>query len=182
MTTNITPNEIVDFWRAAGPERWFSAEPDFDRAIHSRFLAVHEAAAAGRLVAWETSQQGALALVLLLDQFPRNMFRGEARAFATDAMARAVADRALGHGFDQTADPAMRPFFYLPFMHSETLADQDRCVRLYETLNDPENLRYAREHRDVIEAFGRFPRRNDALGRATTPDERLFLDREDAES
>jgi uncharacterized protein (DUF924 family) len=118
--------------------------------------------------------------VLLFDQFPRNMFRGEARAFATDAMARAVADRALARGYDQTTDAMMRPFFYLPFMHSEALADQDRCVRLYQVLNDAEQLRYAVEHRDVVKMFGRFPHRNDALGRATTAAEREFLDDEGA--
>jgi uncharacterized protein (DUF924 family) len=109
------------------------------------------------------------------------MFRGEARAFATDAMARAVADRALARGYDQATDPVMRPFFYLPFMHSEALADQDRCVRLYQVLDDAEHLRYAVEHRDVIKTFGRFPRRNDALGRATTPAEKDFLENEGAD-
>ena len=100
------------------------------------------------------------------------MFRGEERAFATDAMARAVADRALARGFDLATDLTMRPFFYLPFMHSEALFDQDRCVRLYEALDDAEQLRYAREHRDVIKKFGRFPHHNRALGRSTTQAER----------
>ena len=182
MTTDITPEEVVDFWRAAGPDRWFTPDLDFDGAIRSRFFAEYEAAAAGRLAAWEETREGALALVLLLDQFPRNMFRGEARAFATDALARAVADRAFARGFDQSADLAMRSFFYLPFMHSETLADQERCVRLYDALNDAEQLRYAVEHRDVIKEFGRFPHRNTALGRVTTPAERVFLDQDNAES
>ena len=118
-------------------------------------------------------------LVLLFDQFPRNMFRGEARAFATDAMARAVADRALARGFDQATDLTMRPFFYLSFMHSEVLLDQDRCVRLYEVLDNAEQLRYAREHRDVIKKFGRFPHCNRALGRSTTQAEREFLEDDD---
>lgn len=102
------------------------------------------------------------------------MFRGDARAFATDALARAVADRALARGFDQATDPAMRPFFYLPFMHSEALIDQDRSVQLYEALGDAEQLRYATEHRDVVQRFGRFPHRNRALGRDTTPAEQAF--------
>jgi uncharacterized protein (DUF924 family)/predicted enzyme related to lactoylglutathione lyase len=171
-----TPAEILTFWREAGPDRWFADDHVFDLAVRSRFLATHEAAARGELAAWENSAEGALALVLLFDQFPRNMFRGEARAFATDAAARAVAERALARGHDRATDSTVRPFFYLPFMHSERLADQDRCVRLYEALGDAEQLRYAREHREVIERFGRFPRRNHALGRETTRAEREFLD------
>jgi uncharacterized protein (DUF924 family) len=182
MTATATPLEIATFWRDAGPGKWFTPDHDFDHTVRSKFLAVHEAAAAGRLAAWQETREGALALVLLLDQFPRNMFRGQARAFATDAMARAVAARALACGFDQATDPIMRPFFYLPFMHSEALADQDRCVLLYEALNDAEQLRYAKDHRDVIKNFGRFPGRNVALGRITTPAERAFLDDDGAES
>jgi uncharacterized protein (DUF924 family) len=175
MTVSTTPAEIVTFWREAGPDKWFADDHAFDITVRSRFLAVYEAAAAGRLAAWQESAEGALALVLLLDQFPRNMFRGAARAFATDAMARAAAESALARGFDQATDLTMRSFFYLPFMHSEALVDQDRCVRLYEALNDAEQLRYASEHRDVIKKFGRFPHRNRALGRRTTPAERKFL-------
>jgi len=114
--------------------------------------------------------------VILLDQFPRNMFRGSARAFATDALARAVANRALARGFDQETDTTMHPFFYLPFMHSELLADQDRCVELHEVFGDPERSRYAAIHLDIILKFGRFPHRNRALGRETTPAEQEFLD------
>jgi uncharacterized protein (DUF924 family) len=176
MTAAATPSEIAIFWRDAGPDKWFTPDHDFDHTVRTKFLAVYEDAAAGRLAAWQETREGALTLVLLLDQFPRNMFRGHARAFATDAMARAVADRALASSFDQATDPMMRPFFYLPFMHSEALADQNRCVRLYEVLNDAEQLRYAREHRDVIKNFGRFPGRNSALSRVTTPAERTFLD------
>ncbi len=178
MTAGITPAEIVTFWREAGPDKWFEPEHEFDLTIRSRFFAVYEAAAGGRLAAWQESREGALALVLLLDQFPRNMFRGDVRAFATDAMACAVADGALARGFDQSdrSDDACRSS-YLPFMHSEALADQDRCVRLYEApLDDAEQLRYARQHRDVINKFGRFPHRNRVLGRSTTQAERDFLD------
>jgi uncharacterized protein (DUF924 family) len=114
MTATATPLEIATFWRDAGPGKWFTPDHDFDHTVRSKFLAVHEAAAAGRLAAWQETREGALALVLLLDQFPRNMFRGQARAFATDAMARALAARALACGFDQATDPMMRPFFYLP--------------------------------------------------------------------
>jgi uncharacterized protein (DUF924 family) len=114
---------------------------------------------------------------MLFDQFPRNMFRGSARAFATDPLARAVADRALAGGFEQATDEAMRQFFYLPFMHSEALADQDRSVRLYEAFGDAELSKYAATHRDVIVKFGRFPHRNRTLGRDTAPAEQDFLDR-----
>lgn len=176
MTVRVAPAEIVSFWSDAGPDKWFEQDEGFDQAIRLRFLPTYEAAANGELAVWEESVEGALALVLLLDQFPRNMFRGNARAFATDALARAAADRALARGFDQATDLAMRPFFYLPFMHSEALIDQDRCVRLYEALGDAEQLRYATEHRDVVQRFGRFPHRNRALGRDTTPAEQAFLE------
>jgi len=171
----ITAAEMISFWRDAGPERWFEKDDDFDHAIRLRFLPVHEAAARGELAAFEASAEGALALVLLFDQFPRNMFRGSARAFATDPQARAIANRALARGFDQTTDAMMRVFFYLPFMHSELIADQDRCVRLFEALGDAEQLAYAHRHRDIVAKFGRFPHRNHALGRDTTPAEREFL-------
>lgn len=172
----ITPVEIVTFWREAGPDRWFETDEAFDQMLRSRFLVAYAAAARGELAFFEDSAEGALALVILLDQFPRNMFRGSARAFATDPLARAVADRAIIRGFDQAIDETMRIFFYLPFMHSEWLADQDRCVNLFTTLGDAEQSRYAAIHRDVIAKFGRFPHRNRALGRETTEAEREFLD------
>ncbi len=173
---NGTSAEVVSFWRTAGADRWFEVDEDFDLTIRSRFLGVHEAAARGDLAALEESAEGALALVILLDQFPRNMFRGSARAFATDALARAVANRALARGFDQETDTTMRPFFYLPFMHFELLADQDHCVELHEAFGDPERSRYAAIHRDIILKFGRFPHRNRILGRETTQAEQEFLD------
>ena len=176
MTVRVGPAEIVSFWSEAGPDRWFERDERFDQAIRLRFLPIYEAAASGELAPWEESGVGALALVLLLDQFPRNMFRGDARAFATDALARAVVDRALARGFDQATDLGLRPFFYLPFMHSEALIDQDRSVRLYEALGDTEQLRWATEHRAVVQRFGRFPGRNPALGRDTTPAEQAFLE------
>lgn len=168
--------EIVSFWRQAGPDKWFEADEDFDRTIRSRFLAIHEAAARGELAAFEETAEGALALLILFDQFSRNMFRNSARAFATDDAARAIADRALARGFDQETEATMRQFFYLPFMHSELLADQDRSLRLYEALGDPEQLKFAVTHRDIIVKFGRFPHRNRVLGRETTPAEREFLE------
>ncbi|HWG04158.1 MAG TPA: DUF924 family protein, partial [Beijerinckiaceae bacterium] len=142
--------EIVHFWREAGPDRWFAADGAFDVAIRTRFLSAHEAAARLELVAWEENAEGALALLILLDQFPRNMFRGSAHAFATDPLARWVANQALARGFDRSTDPTMRQFFYLPFMHSEDLADQDRSLQLYEELGEVEQLKYAVSHRDII--------------------------------
>jgi uncharacterized protein (DUF924 family) len=175
-TSGASPAQIVSFWRDAGSEKWFEKDEIFDRDIASRFLATHEAAACGELAAWEDTAEGALALVILFDQFPRNMFRGSVRAFATDPLARAAADRALARGFDKATERALRPFFYLPFMHSESLADQNRCLRLYETLGDAELLRFAILHRDIIVKFGRFPHRNQVMNRVTTPAEQEFLD------
>ena len=171
-----TAAEIVEFWRNAGPERWFKKDFVFDQVIRERFLAIHEAAAEGKLNAWERNAEGALALLLLLDQFPRNMFRGEARAFATDPLARAVAAGALVRGFDAQAAADMRSFFYLPFEHSEDIADQDRSIAFYKAAGDADGLKWAEIHADIIRRFGRFPHRNQSLGRSTTPEEQEFLD------
>jgi uncharacterized protein (DUF924 family) len=176
MSGEPTPADIVSFWRDAGPERWFKKDAGFDEEIRGRFLAIHEAAAAGKLTDWEASAEGALALLILLDQFPRNMFRGQARAFASDPLARAIAAGALVRGYDAQAPSAMRGFFYLPFEHSENLADQERAVAFYRTIGDADGLKWAELHADIIRRFGRFPHRNTALGRATTPEERAFLD------
>jgi uncharacterized protein (DUF924 family) len=169
------PEEIVAFWQAAGADKWFGKDDAFDAAIRERFLPTYEAAAAGRLGAWERTPEGALALLIVLDQFPRNLFRGSARIYAADPMAREAAERALARGFDHRVDPSLRTFFYLPFMHSEALADQERCVALYRAVGDADNLRYAEDHADIIRRFGRFPHRNEVLGRTTTPEEQAFL-------
>ncbi|MEJ8835875.1 DUF924 family protein [Ramlibacter sp. AN1133] len=168
------PHEVLRFWEDAGPRRWFKPDADFDARFREGFLAAHEAAAAGAMDPWLASAEGALALVLLLDQFPRNAFRGTARMYATDAKARAAADLAIRAGFDRTVPQELRQFFYLPFMHSEQLADLDRCVTLNEQVGG-ESLRYARHHRDIVARFGRFPHRNAILGRPSTPDEERFL-------
>jgi uncharacterized protein (DUF924 family) len=173
---NIAPTDVVAFWREAGRDKWFNKSDAFDAEIRRRFLATHEAAAAGRLSGWETSPDGALALLLLLDQFPRNLFRGDARTYATDPLARAIADRAVAKGFDAKVDPTLRNFFYLPFMHSEAMADQERCVALYRAAGDTENLKWAEHHADIVRKYGRFPHRNALLGRTTTPEEQAFLD------
>jgi uncharacterized protein (DUF924 family) len=176
MAKAVTADEIVSFWRAAGPDRWFNKDASFDEEVRQRFLESHEAAAAGKLTDWEQSAQGALALLILLDQFPRNMFRGDARAFVTDPLARAVAAGAIVRGFDSQVPIAMRSFFYLPFQHSEDLADQERGIAFYKAIGDVENLKWAELHADIIRRFGRFPHRNAVLGRTTTPEEHAFLD------
>jgi uncharacterized protein (DUF924 family) len=171
---NPSPRPFLDFWRAAGEKRWFNQDDGFDAALRERFLPLHEAAAAGQLAAWSATADGALALVLLLDQFPRNAFRGTPRMYATDEQARVAADAAIRAGHDHAVEAPLRQFFYLPFMHSEQLADLDRCVALNEAAGG-ESLRFARHHRDIVQRFGRFPHRNAVLGRANTPEEERFL-------
>ncbi len=170
-----TAHDVVEFWRAAGPARWYRKDEAFDRAFRDRFVTTYEAAGQGELDDWMAMPQGALALCILLDQFPRNAFRGTPLMFATDTRAREVARSALGSRFDQQVDADLRQFFIMPFMHSEDLSDQQLCVRLAKDL-PTDTLRYALEHRDIIERFGRFPHRNAVLGRATSLDEKRFLD------
>jgi uncharacterized protein (DUF924 family) len=174
--TIATADDVLAFWRAAGPKKWFAKNDAFDAEIRTRFLPTYEAAADGALADWEETPDGALALTIVLDQFPRNMFRHDARAFTADATARAVADRALARGFDRQVPSGERLFFYLPFEHSETMADQERCCALVRTLGDADLLRWAELHADVIRRFGRFPHRNAVLGRTTTPAEKVYLD------
>ncbi|MGE0719065.1 MAG: DUF924 family protein [Alphaproteobacteria bacterium] len=182
-----TPAAVLDFWLgAAGGEtrgrfrqEWFTKDPDFDATIRTAFADAVGRALAGGFAEWEATGDGTLALLILLDQFPRNLFRGTARAFAGDARARAVADRALARGCDRGRPACERIFFYLPFEHSELMADQDRSCALFGQLAGEENgasyVDYAERHRDVIRRFGRFPHRNAALGRASTPEEEAFL-------
>ncbi|WP_020180114.1 DUF924 family protein [Methylopila sp. M107] len=166
---------VAAFWRAAGFDRWFAVDPAFDALTRARLGRLHEAAAGGGLDHWDETPEGALALLILLDQAPRNMFRGGPRAFATDAIALAVAEAALARGFDRRVAKGMRWFFYLPFEHSEDPAAQALCISLFAAMNEPEGVRYAQTHADVIARFGRFPHRNDILGRSSTSDERRFL-------
>ena len=169
-------SDVLTFWRSAGDERWYKRDEAFDASVRERFLALWHKAVAGELSSWETTDDGALALVILLDQFPRNMFRGDPKAFSSDAQALDVAHRALARGADKRIEAPLLQFLYLPFMHSEDLADQSRCVDLFRTTADTENLRYAEEHADIVRRFGRFPHRNRVLGRTTTPEEQAFLD------
>ena len=168
--------EIIRFWSEAGPDRWFKKDDAFDAEIRRRFLPTHEAAAAGKLADWEATAEGALALLILLDQFPRNMFRNSARAFATDPQARAITAAALLRGFDAQVPANLRAFFYLPFEHSEVMADQEHGIALYTAAGDADGLKWAKVHHDIIARFGRFPHRNAVLGRTTTPEEAAFLD------
>ncbi len=168
--------DVLVFWQSAGPARWFAKDAAFDAEFRERFLDAHHRAARRVLDHWVDSAAGALALVILLDQFPRNCFRGSADAFATDMLAREVADRAIASGFDRAVDTGLRVFLYLPFEHSEDIADQLRAVALCRELGDANYLEYAELHRDVIARFGRFPHRNAVLSRISTPQERAFLD------
>jgi uncharacterized protein (DUF924 family) len=172
----IGPSDVLAFWRAAGPDKWFEKDPAFDAEVTARFAGLWHTAAEGGLAPWEEAPESALALVIVLDQFPRNMFRGEARTYSTDAAARSVTDRALARGFDQQVAPPERQFFYLPFMHSEDHADQERCVMLARGYGDDEFTRYAQDHAEIVRRFGRFPHRNAALRRATSAEEQAFLD------
>jgi len=172
-----TPADILAFWRDAGQAKWYTKNDAFDDEVRRRFLDLWRKAAAGQLAAWEATDDGALALVIVLDQFPRNMFRGDARAFSTDAQALEVASRAVARGADKRIDPGLVEFLYMPFMHSERLADQDRCIALFQGGGGrPDNVKFAQVHADIVRRFGRFPHRNQVLGRATTPEEQAFLD------
>ncbi len=178
MTPDLeTPSaaDVLGFWRAAGPQRWFRKDAAFDERFRTRFLAAHEAAVRGGLDTWADTAEGTLALLILLDQFPRNAFRGRARAYASDVQARGLAHQAIERGFDLQVDAQMRNFFYLPLMHSEDLADQDMAVAKTQALGE-EPLHHALVHRDIVARFGRFPHRNALLGRATTAQEQAFLD------
>ncbi len=172
------PKDVLDFWlEEIGEEGWYAGGDEIDGQCRERFLATWEAAMEGRLGLWLTSPLGALAFVILLDQLPRNMFRGDPRSFASDRHARAAAKTAIARGWDLQVPAPERQFFYLPLEHSENLVDQDRAVRLFVARMPelPEQLLHARAHREQIRRFGRFPMRNAALGRANTPEEEEFL-------
>ncbi|CAN7708259.1 DUF924 domain-containing protein [Bradyrhizobium sp. LjRoot220] len=171
-----TPADILNFWREAGRERWYKRDDAFDAQVRQRYLGLWQKAAAGELSSWEASDNGALALTIVLDQFPRNMFRGDALIYASDRLAREVVARAIDLGADKRIDPVLLEFLYMPFMHSEHLPDQLRCIELFRGTANTENKEYAEHHADIIRRFGRFPHRNRILGRETTPEEQAFLD------
>ncbi len=174
-TTNAGPETVLTFWEEAGHDRWFQKDADFDAEIRSRFSAIHHAARIGRLDHWNQTPHGALALVILLDQFSRNIFRDDPKAFENDMRALGIAHEAIRKGFDGKIAMPLRLFFYLPFEHSEQSHDQDECIRLVEKTGDEEALKWAKVHADIIARFGRFPHRNKILGRESTPAEDAFL-------
>lgn len=177
MSASIAPPiEILDFWWRAGPAKWFAQDSGFDEEIRTRFLPAIEAAQRGELGDWSEQPHSALALVLLLDQFTRNVFRGDSRAFEADHMALAVAKKAVELGFDKAFPANERVFFYLPFEHAEDMEAQELSVDLCRATGDQQYYLYALVHMDVIRRFGRFPHRNAVLGRETTPEEQAFLD------
>ena len=175
----ITPSAdalaVLAFWKDAGPAYWFAKDAAFDKRFRERFLRDHEAAARGELAHWQGTPEGSLALILLLDQFPRNAFRGTPRMYATDASGRKAAGLALAAGYDHAFPLELRKFFFLPFAHSEDLADQERAVALARRTGS-DDLMHAEHHRDIIRRFGRFPHRNAILGRETTKEEQAYLD------
>lgn len=171
-------NPDADYYGRDRPE-WFVKDAVFDAEIRAKFLHVIEAARAVQLDMMADSPEGAVALVVVLDQFPRNVYRDDARAFENDAHALRLARDALERGFDADLMPVMRKFLYLPFEHSENLADQDRALELFATLDD-QSLEWAQKHRAIIDRFGRFPHRNAALGRISTPEENEFLTQPDS--
>lgn len=175
--TSMTPHSaeaVIAFWKQAGPKRWFAKDEGFDRDFRDRFNAAHMQAARRELEGWLTTADGALALLILLDQYPRNAFRGTAHMFATDPLARFYARKMVDAGLDQQVEPQLRAFCYLPFEHSEDPQDQQRSLALNQQL-DASTYHWAKEHADIIERFGRFPHRNGVLGRASTDEELAFL-------
>ncbi|MCB9750845.1 MAG: DUF924 domain-containing protein [Myxococcales bacterium] len=174
--SQTTAADILEFWfsERVKPLHW-KKDAEFDAEVRERFLPTYEAVCGGERDAWVATPEGALALIIVLDQFARNMFRGDARSFAADGLARWYTNRALQLGLDQFLEPPRRMFMIMPLMHSERLEDQQRCIELLASTDLASNLRFAYLHKDIIARFGRFPHRNAVLGRVSTPDERVFL-------
>ena len=171
----VTPKDIIAFWRAAGPDKWWAPDDAFDAEIAARFGATHKLAATGQLDDWKETAEGSLALILLLDQFSRNLYRGTYAAFQNDVWARHAANEAIASNFDAEFESDLRVFFYMPYMHSERLGDQNYCLEIFRA-NAPDFVQWAQDHRDIIARFGRFPHRNAVLERETTPEEQAFID------
>lgn len=170
-------DEVLDFWfKELTYEDWFGGDQKLDETIRSRFLEIYEQQKNSFLVSAANDARTALAAIILFDQFPRNIYRRSPEAFGTDDLALGIARRALDKDFDSQVDDSARPFIYMPFMHSEVMADQERCVDLFKALGNENSLKYAIEHRDIIAEFGRFPHRNRALGRENTPSETTLLE------
>jgi len=172
----MVAKEIIEFWFSAEVQPlWFQSTAEFDAELTQRFMQTWRASVDGALASWEETAEDALALVICMDQFPLNMFRGRAESFSSEAAAREVAGRAIERGFDQLLGDPQKAFLYMPFMHSESLADQDRSVALFEAAGLSENLSFAKHHREIIRRFGRFPHRNAIFGREDTVQERAYL-------
>lgn len=177
----MTPQTLLDFWFSPEHEKlWFKSTPQFDQQIREQFENVWYAVKDGQQAGWEQTAKGALALVILLDQMPLNVYRGQPESFSTEAQARNVAGRAIEQGFDKQLPDKGKAFLYMPFMHSEDLTDQDRSIDLYDAAGLEENLKFARHHRDIVRQFGRFPHRNAILARPSTPEEEAWLASEGA--
>ncbi len=175
------PTDVLEFWYSDEMRtKWFASTPPLDALIKTQFEAIWDAALRGELADWRNSADGCLALVIILDQFPLNMFRGTTKSFASEARSRDIARHAVGQGFDKRIDPARLAFLYMPFMHSEDLADQDLSVQLFEAAGLENNLRFAQHHREIIRRFGRFPHRNAILGRVSTAEETVYLNSKEA--
>ena len=170
-----TSGDVLEFWFSAGPQKWFTRQDAFDDAIGDRFLTLHAKAANGGIDEWAMNPEGALALIIVLDQFSRNLYRTSPKAFATDEKALGLSQNLISKRQDIEFPITVRLWIYMPFQHSEDLEIQDRSIELFETIDDPENLRFAHIHRDIIEKFGRFPHRNQVLGRTSSAEELKFL-------
>ena len=175
-----TPQDVLGYWKSVGPAKWFARNDAFDAALRLRFEPTHHAAARGEYDHWTGTPDGVLALLILLDQVPRNIYRNSAHSYATDPKARAIARAAIAAGFDRQVERGLVQVIYLPFEHSEDLADQEEALALFATLDpapgDEDPMKWAKIHYEIIARFGRFPHRNAALGRTTTPEEQQFLD------
>ena len=179
--THVSPQDILDFWFSQRLQpHWFSSTSAIDDEIRTRFETTWQAAARGELAAWSTTPKGALALIIVLDQFPLNIYRHQALSFSTEAQARACTAAAIDAGWDEGLSDQEKLFLYLPFMHSEALADQDRSVALFESMSLERATQFAHHHRDLIRRFGRFPHRNAALGRESTQEELDYLASDEA--
>ncbi|GMQ96373.1 MAG: DUF924 family protein [Gammaproteobacteria bacterium] len=177
----VTPEQLLEFWFSERVRKlWFRSTPEFDQEITNRFEATWQAAGEGKLSDWEDTPEGALALVIVLDQLPLNMYRGQAISFSTEAASRDVASRAIERGFDVQLTDDRKAFLYTSFMHSEHISDQNRSVELYRQAGLMDGLKWARHHRKIVQQFGRFPHRNAILGRENTEQETSYLNSSDA--
>ena len=176
----MQPDEILNFWLQAGPQIWFKKDDAFDQSVKEKFQTLPDQIVDGQYDHWQTHPNGMLASVLALDQFPRNIHRGTARAFAYDETARKFAKTAIDQQWDQQVSDEIKAFFYLPFMHSEDINDQHFCLNLYRKADDEQGVGYARRHLELIEKYGRFPHRNALLGRKSTLEEEDYLSTEGA--